>query len=110
MFFRFYCAVSLALAFMALPCVAQAKAQKTQPAVHKVAWSWAVSEGARQKVDKGVFYYTLEQGQIETGSVCDNYPYGSLPQKSCRKAAQAWFKKQCAKGMDAACSAAQMRP
>ena len=67
-----------------------------------------MSEGASQKIDKGVFYYHLEQGKSKQARCATTTLYGSLLQKSCRK--RKLGLKQCAKGMDAACSAAQMRP
>lgn len=81
---------------------------------HKTApWSWqshGYGSGTKKKGRGGQFSYTVRNGFIDTGSVCNNYQYGSLVYRDCRKAAKAYFQRACNNQNREACSGADMMP
>ncbi len=93
---------------------ATAKKQATNQAF-KVNWSWSSHAFSNQRktrkpASKGVFHYRLVNNRIDTSSVCNNYPTGSLLYRDCRKAAKKHFNEQCSSRFAAACVAAGMTP
>lgn len=79
----------------------------------KVDWSWNSHSLSNQRGpagQRGVFYYQQYKGRIETSRLCDNYRPGSLVYRDCRKAAKAYFTRQCSSRFLAACGAAGMTP
>lgn len=81
----------------------------------KVNWTWnshsfSNQRKTRKPSSKGVFHYQLVNNRIDTSSVCNNYPTGSLLYRDCRKAAKKYFNDQCSSKFAAACVAAGMTP
>lgn len=79
----------------------------------KVEWSWnshRFSNSSASTSQRGVFYYQQQNNRIDTSSLCNNYRPGSLIYRDCRKAAKAYFKRQCSNQFMAACAAAGMTP
>lgn len=72
-------------------------------------WQWATGSGSNRKIERGIFYYTIENGVIETSRICNNYQGGSITYRSCRKGAKEYFKNQCSIGKSMECNAANMR-
>ncbi len=110
-------------AYNSLPAPVRSPAPASKPVTapskplprHKVQWSWhshGFSSGNTKgkDVSRGVFYYQQQQGRIDTSLLCNNYRYGSLVYRDCRKAAKAYFGKQCSSQFMAACAAAGMTP
>ena len=89
-----------------------------QATIYKVDWSWSSHSFASttdrhksgNRMHKGVFYYQLGNGRINTADICNNYERGSLIYRDCRKAAKRHFQEQCSSRFSAACSAAGMIP
>lgn len=90
----------------------KSKTQNNQKrkSTHKVNWGWDLRAGKYIPENQGVFYYTISNNTINTTTVCNNYEYGSIRNRNCRKAAKQWFKDNCSQNFMAACGAAAMRP
>jgi len=82
--------------------------------VRTVKWQWEgvgfSSKKKNQSKTDGVFYYQINNRSINTSSLCDNYPAGSLIYRDCRKAAKRYFNEQCSSRFPEACGAAGMTP
>lgn len=78
---------------------------------HSVPWTWqSYGSGFSKHNRYGKFTYVETEKGIDTGSVCENYKYGSLEYRDCRKAAKKWFQDQCSNSFRQACLAGNMIP
>lgn len=85
----------------------------TQAFTKSAPWSWesyGYGTGTRTNRKGGQFSYTVRNGLIDTNSVCNNYKYGSLDYRDCRKGAKRYFQRACSNGNHEACSGADMMP
>lgn len=76
-------------------------------------WQWtsvASGTGGKGRTIGGQFLYQVNNGRVDTSSVCKNEDYGSLRYRDCRKGAKAYFVTQCNAGSKEACSASSMAP
>lgn len=73
-------------------------------ASYSARWEW---KNFRETV-YGEFNYTVINDSIDTASVCNNYKYGSLIYRDCRKAAKRYFNQHC--NNNVFCTARNMIP